>query len=53
MRVDSLSSTEQAFVRKRRIERELFWISKLGTAHPLGLNDKVSGFGLHGNLSDA
>ena len=39
-------------IRKRRIDRELFWISRLRTAHPLGLNDKVSGLGMHGNLSD-
>ena len=27
-------------------------ISYLRTAHPLGLNDKISGFGLHGNVTD-
>ena len=28
-------------------------MSKLESVHPLGLNDKVSGMGLHGNLSDS
>ena len=53
MKVDDLSSSDSNSIRKRRIERELFWISKLRTAYPLGLNDKISGLGLHGNLTDS
>ena len=50
VKTDDLS--DSGSIRKRRIDRELFWISRLRTAHPLGLNDKVSGLGMHGNLSD-
>ena len=53
VKVDDLSSSDSNSIRKRRIERELFWISKLRTAYPLGLNDKISGLGLHGNLTDS
>ncbi len=53
MKVDDLSSSDSNSIRKRRIERELFWISKLRTAYPLGLNDKISSLGLHGNLTDS
>ena len=52
VRTDNLTSSDSNSIRKRRIERELFWISKLRTAYPLGLNDKISGLGLHGNLTD-
>ena len=52
VKCDDLSSSDSASIRKRRTERELYWISTLHTAHPLGLNDKISGFGLHGNATD-
>ena len=35
-------------MRQRRIQRELYWIAKLGTAHPLGLNDRIAAFGISG-----
>ena len=34
------------------LARELFWISKLRTAFPLGLNDRIQGDGLAGNATD-
>ena len=52
IRTDNIQSQNVALIRKRRIERELFWISRLQTIYPLGLNDKVSGYGIHGNASD-
>ena len=52
IKTDNLHSQNPALIRKRRTERELFWISQLRTIYPLGLNDKVSGFGIHGNASD-
>ena len=52
IRTDNIPSQNATLVRKRRIERELYWISQLQTIHPLGLNDKVSGFGIHGNATD-
>ena len=39
-------------VRRRRLDRELYWMSVLGTVFPLGLNDKVEGFGMHGKATD-
>ena len=53
IKCDDLSPSDSVSIRKRRVERELFWISNLRTAFPLGLNDKVSGFGLHGNVTDS
>ena len=38
--------------RKLRLNRELYWISKMKTAYPLGLNEKIEGHGLFGNASD-
>ena len=52
IKTDNLQSQNPALIRRRRTERELFWISQLRTIHPLGLNDKVSGFGIHGNATD-
>ena len=49
VRVDDLPSLDAGVVRKRRIERELFWMSALMTVYPLGLNDKIEGFGIRGN----
>ena len=34
------------------MDRELYWISCLRSVYPLGLNDKVEGFGMHGNATD-
>ena len=53
IKCDDLPSADSVSIRKRRVERELYWISKLRTVFPLGLNDKVSGFGLHGNVTDS
>ena len=44
---------EPGQMRKRRTDRELHWIAKLRTGFPLGLNDKVSGYGIHGNTTDS
>ena len=41
IKTDNLQSQNPALIRKRRTERELFWISQLRTIHLLGLNDKV------------
>ena len=46
-------SLEPGKMRKRRTDRELYWIAKLRTGFPLGLNDKVSGYGIHGNTTDS
>ena len=51
VKVGDLTSRDQ--IRRRRMDRELYWMSVLGTVFPLGLNDKVEGFGLHGNAVDA
>ena len=40
-------------IRTLRLKRELFWISKLRTAYPLGLNDMIAGFGIQGQATDA
>ena len=53
IKCNDLPPTDTVSIRKRRVERELYWISKLRTVFPLGLNDKVSGFGLHGNVTDS
>ena len=53
IKCDDLPPTDSVSIRKRRVERELYWISKLRSVFPLGLNDKVSGFGLHGNVTDS
>ena len=52
IKTDDLSSDPKA-ITKRRTERELYWISKLRTAHPLGLNDMIAGFGIRGKATDA
>ena len=52
IKCDDLSPSDSVLIRKRRTERELYWIGRLRTVHPLGLNDKLSGFGLHGNATD-
>ena len=53
IKCEDLLPSDSVSIRKRRVERELYWISKLRTVFPLGLNDKVSGFGLHGNVTDS
>ena len=52
IRTDDLPSLEPGLVRKRRVDRELFWISALRTIAPLGLNDKIEGFGMRGSAFD-
>ena len=47
-----MSSQDQGTIRKRRLERELYWIARLRTAHPLGLNDKIQAYGISGNATD-
>ena len=51
IRADDLGQDE-ALIRKRRLERELYWIAKLRTAFPLGLNDRIQGLGIAGNVTD-
>ena len=51
IRADDLGQ-DDALVRKRRLERELYWIAKLRTAFPLGLNDRIQGLGIAGNVTD-
>ena len=48
---DDLGSDQKAITR-RRTDRELYWISKLRTAFPLGLNVMISGFGIRGKATD-
>ena len=43
---------DQISIRRRRLERELFWIARLRTAHPLGLNDRLQAMGISGNATD-
>ena len=52
VRTDNLECQDQGTIRRRRLERELFWIAKLRTAHPLGLNDKIQAYGISGNATD-
>ena len=47
-----VSPLDDTQMRKRRINRELFWISRLRTSYPLGLNDKILGFGMSGSMLD-
>ena len=51
VRTDDMPSVEPGLVRKRRVDREMFWVSALRTAAPLGLNDKLEGFGMRGMAS--
>lgn len=43
---------ESEDVKRRRLARELFWIARLRTAFPTGLNDMIQGCGLKGKASD-
>ena len=52
IKTDDLASQEDSLIRKRRLERELFWIAKLKTAYPLGLNDRLQALGISGNATD-
>ena len=52
VKTDDLPSLEPGLIRKRRMDRELFWISALRTVAPLGLNDKIEGFGMRGSAFD-
>ena len=49
VRTDDLVGMDDNTIRKRRMEREMYWMSVLMTVFPLGLNDKVEGFGIRGN----
>ena len=52
IRTDNLANQDQSLIRKRRLERELFWIARLRTAYPLGLNDRLQALGIAGNATD-
>ena len=52
IKTEDLDNQELGMIRKRRLERELYWIAKLRTAHPLGLNDKIQACGISGNATD-
>ena len=49
--VDDLEESQEKLIRKRRRERELFWISKLRTMHPFGLNDGIQGYDYKTNMT--
>jgi len=53
MCMDDNTALETNLMRKRRTDRELYWISRLRTVFPLGLNDKISGFGISGNATSS
>ena len=52
VRTDDLPSLEPGLIRRRRTDREMFWMSVLMTVAPLGLNDKLEGFGMRGMATD-
>ena len=52
VRTDDLLGLEPGLIRKRRVDREMFWMSALMTVAPLGLNDKIEGFGMRGMTSE-
>ena len=52
IRTDDIPGQDQSLVRKRRLERELYWIARLRTAYPLGLNDRLQALGISGNATD-
>ena len=52
IRTDNVPNQDQSLIRKRRLERELYWIAKLKTAYPLGLNDRLQALGIAGNATD-
>ena len=52
VKTDDLGIQDPGIIRKRRLDRELYWIAKLRTAHPLGLNDRIQALGLSGNATD-
>ena len=52
IRTGDLEPGSGDFSKKRRLERELFWISKLRTMHPFGLNDRIQACGISGNATD-
>ena len=53
VRTDDLPSNDPKIITKRRTDRELYWIAKLRTAYPLGLNDMINGLGIRGKATDA
>ena len=52
IRTDNVPNQDQGLIKKRRLERELYWIAKLRTAYPLGLNDRLQALGISGNATD-
>ena len=52
IKTDDMLHQDQSLIRKRRLERELYWIAKLRTAYPLGLNDRLQALGISGNATD-
>ena len=50
--VPYVQNQDQGLIKKRRLERELYWIAKLRTAYPLGLNDRLQALGISGNATD-
>ena len=36
---------DKNLITRRRLDRELFWIARLRTMHPFGLNNQIQGFG--------
>ena len=52
IRTDNVPNQDQSLIRKRRLERELYWIAMLKTAYPLGLNDRLQALGIAGNATD-
>ena len=52
IKTEDIANQDDGLIRKRRLEREMFWIAKLRTAYPLGLNDRLQALGLAGNATD-
>ena len=52
IKTDDILNQDQGLIRKGRLERELYWIAKLRTAYPLGLNDRLQALGIAGNAPD-
>ena len=52
IKTDDLPSGDPKIITKRRTDRELYWIAKLRTAYPLGLNDMITGYGMRGKATD-
>ena len=53
VKTEDITNQDDGLIRKRRLEREMFWIAKLRTAYPLGLNDRLQALGIAGNATDS